>query len=212
MFSYTARHLPPQNSGDVSKTKHSVLAANFSASLRHSATDMRDPWTVLGIQPDASEKELRDAYRATALRWHPDRNGGSDYAESRFKEANAAYEFVLANSANRRNSAAKSPWREQHNPGHPPSTRYRNSHRNTSSAGFHAREFRKPQSRDAPSGRSNLGYIFSQGRGVALGVLCAAVAFGSAICGVNFLWDSLNRGKSFGELQDRIRERDGRKS
>jgi hypothetical protein len=52
LFSYTARHLPPQNSGDVSKTKHSVLAANFSASLRHSATDMRDPWTVLGIQPE----------------------------------------------------------------------------------------------------------------------------------------------------------------
>jgi DnaJ domain len=206
-----ARDLRQRNSSEVPKTKHSILAANFSGSLRPTATDMRDPWTILGIQPDASEKELRDAYRATALRWHPDRNGGSDYAESRFKEANAAYEFVLASSTNRRNPAAENPWSRQNNPRHPPSTRYRNSHRNTSSAGFHAREFRKPQSRDA-SRRSNLGYIFSQGRGVAVGVLCAAVAFGTAICGINFLWDSVNRGKSFGDLQDRIRERNGRKS
>ena len=54
----------------------------------------RDYYEVLGIGRDASEADIKDAYRKSALKYHPDRNPGDAQAEEHFKEASEAYEVL----------------------------------------------------------------------------------------------------------------------
>src|SRR3954463_11269555 len=54
-----------------------------------------DPWTVLGLEPDASPQEVAAAYRELAKRWHPDRRGGGE-AVARMAEINVAYDVLRA--------------------------------------------------------------------------------------------------------------------
>lgn len=61
----------------------------------------RDYYQVLGVAPEATEEEIRKAYRRLALQWHPDRNAGSRAAGERFKEISEAY-AVLIDAAKRR--------------------------------------------------------------------------------------------------------------
>lgn len=58
-------------------------------------------YAVLGVPPEATEDEIRRAYRRLALQWHPDRNPGDPTAADRFKEISAAY-AVLVDPAKRR--------------------------------------------------------------------------------------------------------------
>ncbi|MBI3812270.1 MAG: molecular chaperone DnaJ [Nitrospirae bacterium] len=60
----------------------------------------RDYYELLGVKRDASEQELKKAYRQLALKYHPDRNPGSKPSEEKFKEINEAYE-VLSDSQKR---------------------------------------------------------------------------------------------------------------
>lgn len=60
-----------------------------------------DLYSVLGVKRDASDKEIRAAFRRLARKHHPDVNPGNAEAEARFKEINAAYE-VLSDAENRR--------------------------------------------------------------------------------------------------------------
>ncbi len=55
---------------------------------------MRDPYTVLGVARDASEKEIKSAFRALAKKWHPDRNKDNAGAQAKFAEVSQAYEIV----------------------------------------------------------------------------------------------------------------------
>ena len=54
----------------------------------------RDYYEVLGVQREASEADIKSAYRKQALKYHPDRNQGDSEAEAKFKEASEAYEVL----------------------------------------------------------------------------------------------------------------------
>jgi molecular chaperone DnaJ len=54
----------------------------------------RDYYEVLGVNKDASEEDLKKAYRRLAMKWHPDRNPDNPKAEETFKEAKEAYEVL----------------------------------------------------------------------------------------------------------------------
>ncbi len=54
----------------------------------------RDYYKVIGVGRDASEQEIKSAYRKLALEYHPDRNPGNREAEERFKEAAEAYSVL----------------------------------------------------------------------------------------------------------------------
>jgi len=54
----------------------------------------KDYYQILGIRRDAGEKEVKQAYRKLARKYHPDVNPGDKSAESRFKEINEAYEVL----------------------------------------------------------------------------------------------------------------------
>jgi molecular chaperone DnaJ len=54
----------------------------------------RDYYEVLGVKRDASESELKSAYRKLAVKYHPDKNPGDAEAEEKFKEAAEAYSVL----------------------------------------------------------------------------------------------------------------------
>ncbi len=51
----------------------------------------KDYYEILGVRPDASAQQLKEAYRKLAFRWHPDRNPANSEAISRMKDLNEAY-------------------------------------------------------------------------------------------------------------------------
>jgi molecular chaperone DnaJ len=54
----------------------------------------RDYYEILGINRDATEDEIKKAYRKLAMKYHPDRNPDNPKAEEQFKEAKNAYEIL----------------------------------------------------------------------------------------------------------------------
>jgi len=56
--------------------------------------EKRDYYEVLGVSKDASDEEIKKAYRKLAKQYHPDVNPGDKNAEAKFKEINEAYEVL----------------------------------------------------------------------------------------------------------------------
>ncbi|MCL6472451.1 MAG: DnaJ domain-containing protein [Firmicutes bacterium] len=54
----------------------------------------KDYYAILGISKNASQKEIKDAYRKLARKYHPDANNSNKETEEKFKEINEAYEVL----------------------------------------------------------------------------------------------------------------------
>lgn len=63
---------------------------------------MSDYYSILGVDKNASEEQIKKAYRKKAMQYHPDKNQGDPTAETKFKEAAEAYE-VLSDATKKSN-------------------------------------------------------------------------------------------------------------
>ena len=66
---------------------------------------MEDLYKVLGVEKNATQDEIKSAYRKLAMKYHPDRNPGDKAAEEKFKSITAAYD-VLGDETKRRQYGA----------------------------------------------------------------------------------------------------------
>ena len=64
---------------------------------------IEDPYKVLGVSPNASDEEIKRAYRALAKKYHPDRNPGDEEAAKKMQQVNAAYEQIKNPAAAQQN-------------------------------------------------------------------------------------------------------------
>ncbi len=93
---------------------------------------MKDPYELLGVRRDASQADIKKAYRGLAKKLHPDMNPGDTAVEQRFKDVTAAYD-LLSDEEKRRQfdageiDAAGTP--RQHNP-------FRHHYRKDAAGGF----------------------------------------------------------------------------
>ena len=70
---------------------------------------MSDPYKILGISPNATDEEVKDAYRELAKKYHPDNYSGSplaDLANEKMKEVNEAYDAVMQERKNRKTTGS----------------------------------------------------------------------------------------------------------
>lgn len=56
--------------------------------------DYKDYYKVLGVERNATEDEIKKAYRKLAVKYHPDKNPGDSQAEDKFKDINEAYQVL----------------------------------------------------------------------------------------------------------------------
>ncbi len=72
-----------------------------------------DPFQILGVSPNASEDEIRQAYRRLAKKYHPDLNPGDATAAQKMNEINAAYD-AIKNPQSYRQQQAQQQARQQY--------------------------------------------------------------------------------------------------
>ena len=71
---------------------------------------MTDPYKVLGVSPNASDEEIKKAYRRLAKQYHPDRNPGDATAAKKMQEVNAAYEQIKNPEKAQQNQGGYNPY------------------------------------------------------------------------------------------------------
>ena len=88
------------------------MSKNNTRNTERTQIDMNDPYKVLGVSYDATDDEIKKAYRELAKKYHPDNYQGSqlaDLAEEKMKEVNEAYDTILRQRQNgQRNTSSGS--------------------------------------------------------------------------------------------------------
>ena len=64
-----------------------------------------DPYKVLGVSPDASDEEIKKAYRELTKKYHPDLNPGDEHAAQMMNDINTAYDQIKSGAAAQAQSA-----------------------------------------------------------------------------------------------------------
>ncbi|NMD38148.1 MAG: J domain-containing protein [Christensenellaceae bacterium] len=76
----------------------------------------KDPYSILGVSPGASDDEIKAAYRKLAKKYHPDLNNGSAEAEKKMREINQAYTELIKNKNNTYNTSYSGNTGQNYNP------------------------------------------------------------------------------------------------
>ena len=74
--------------------------------------EYKDYYKILGVDRNASEAEIKSAFRKLALQYHPDRNQGNPKAEDKFKEINEAYEVLGDEEKRKKYDELGAHWKE----------------------------------------------------------------------------------------------------
>src|SRR5580765_6099161 len=77
--------------------------------------DFKDYYATLGVSKSASEKEIKQAFRKLARKYHPDVNPGDKTAEAKFKEVNEANEVLGDPEKRRKYDELGANWRAYEN-------------------------------------------------------------------------------------------------
>jgi len=82
--------------------------------------EYQDYYEILGVDRNASEKEIKKAYRKLAQKYHPDKNPGDKRAEEQFKRVNEAYEVLSDPEKRRKYDQLGAEWRRWQQAGRGP--------------------------------------------------------------------------------------------
>ena len=73
-----------------------------------------DPYKVLGVSPDASDEEIKKAYRELTKKYHPDLNPGDEHAAQMMNDVNTAYDMIKSGTAPQTQSAGSYQYQQQY--------------------------------------------------------------------------------------------------
>lgn len=77
---------------------------------------VQDPYKVLGISPDASDEEIKKAYRDLTKKYHPDLNPGDPQAAQKMNDVNAAYDAIKNGTAQQQSYGAGAETQQAYGP------------------------------------------------------------------------------------------------
>lgn len=76
---------------------------------------IQDPYKVLGVSPNATDEEVKKAYRELTKKYHPDLNPGDEYAAQKMNDINAAYDQIKNGGAQQQAYSQSGPYQQYGN-------------------------------------------------------------------------------------------------